>query len=121
VTNHFDTTRRILAVLIGLSIPLSTALTNILCPLAILLLLAEGQYKQKFNTLRQHPVALFAILLFTFLLIGLLYTPVPLSEAGRIVDKYREWLYIPFFILIFRDQQSREWGPPWGSRYFWPI
>jgi O-antigen ligase len=110
VTNHFDTTRRILAVLIGLSIPISTALTNILCPLAILLLLAEGQYKQKFNTLRQHPVALFAILLFTFLLIGLLYTPVPLSEAGRIVDKYREWLYIPFFILIFRDQQSREWG-----------
>ncbi len=110
MTNHFDTTRRILAVLIGLSIPLSTALTNILCPLAILLLLAEGQYKQKFNTLRQHPVALLAILLFTFLLIGLLYTPVSLFEAGRIVDKYREWLYIPFFILIFRDQQSREWG-----------
>jgi O-antigen ligase len=107
---NFETTRRILAVLMGLSIPISTALTNIVCPLAILFLLAEGHYKQKFKIWRTHPVVLLAILLFMVMLLGLFYTPVSLSEAGRMLDKYREILYIPFFILIFRDQQTRQWG-----------
>ncbi|NJO16698.1 MAG: O-antigen ligase family protein [Thioploca sp.] len=106
----FAYTRRGLVVLIGLAIPISTALTNVLCPLAILLLLAEGQYKQKFNTLWQHPLAVTALLLFTVMSLGFLYTPVSLVEAGRMLDKYRELLYIPLFILLFSDEKTRRWG-----------
>ncbi len=106
----FDTTRRTLAILIGLSIPISTSLTNILCPLALLLILAEGHYQQKFSSLRQHPIAVAAVLLFTVMLLGFLYTPVSFFEAGRILSKYREFLYIPLFILIFRDSTTRQWG-----------
>ena len=102
--------QRILVVLIGLAIPISTAATNILCPLAMLLLLAEGQYKQKFNTLSQHPLAVTALLLFTVMSLGFLYTPVSLAEAGRMLDKYRELLYIPLFILLFTDEKTRRWG-----------
>ncbi len=58
----FDRSRYFLALFIGFSIPISTALTNILCPLALLLILVEGNYKQKFNDLRTHPVALSALL-----------------------------------------------------------
>ncbi len=107
---NLDTTRRILAILIGFAIPISTALTNILCPLAILLLIIEGQYKQKYQRLRVHPVAMFALLFVGLMLLGLLYTPVPFTEAGLILDKYREFLYIPIFILFFRDPISRQWG-----------
>jgi O-antigen ligase len=107
---NLDTTRRILAILIGFAIPISTALTNILCPLAILLLIIEGRYKQHFNVLRVHPVAMFALLFVGLMLLGLLYTPVPFTEAGLILDKYREFLYIPIFILFFRDPISRQWG-----------
>lgn len=107
---NLDTTRRILAILIGFAIPISTALTNILCPLAILLLIIEGQYKQQFKFLRVHPVAMFALLFVGFMLLGLLYTPVPFTEAGLILDKYREFLYIPIFILFFRDPISRKLG-----------
>jgi len=70
MTASFDSARRILAVLIGLAIPISTALTNILCPLILLLILAEGEYKKKFNTLRQHPIVILAILLFIVMLFG---------------------------------------------------
>ncbi len=107
---NLDTTRRILAILIGFAIPISTALTNILCPLAILLLIIEGQYKQKYKRLSVHPVAMFALLFVGLMLLGLLYTPVPFTEAGLILDKYREFLYIPIFILFFRDPISRQWG-----------
>ena len=99
-------TRHILAILIGFSIPISTALTNILCPLAFIYILAEGQYKQKFTTLRNHPIALMALLIFALILGGLFYTPVSWLDAGLMLDKYREFLYIPLFILIFRDGQK---------------
>ena len=110
MTAFFDTARRSLAVLIGFSIPISVALTNILCPLALLLMLAEGQYKQKFSTLRRHPVVAAAVLLFAVMVLGFFYTPVSFLEAGRILDKYREFLYILLFILIFRDSTTRQWG-----------
>ncbi|HHB93247.1 MAG TPA: hypothetical protein ENK59_08565 [Thioploca sp.] len=103
-------TRYILAILIGLSIPTSTALTNILCPLAFLFILVEGQYTQKLSVLYQHNIALVAILLVITILLGFLYTPVSLSEAILMLDKYREFIYIPMFILIFTDEKSRKWG-----------
>jgi len=106
----FDSTRRFLAFSTGFAIPISAALTNILSPLILLLILAEGRFQQKFNTLRLHPVGVLAVLLFTVMLLGLFYTPVSFSEAGRMLDKYREFLYIPLFILVFRDRQTRQLG-----------
>lgn len=110
MTAFFENTRRTLAVLIGFSIPISTALTNILCPLALLLILAEGQYQAKWQKLQMHPIAVLAALLFTMMILGILYTPVSWFETGFMLNKYREFLYIPLFILIFRDNQSRRWG-----------
>jgi O-antigen ligase len=107
---NLDTTRRILATLIGFAIPISIALTNILVPLAIVFLIIERQYKQQFQMLKLHPVAMFALLFVALILLGFLYTPVSFTEAGLILDKYREFLYIPVFILIFRDSISRQWG-----------
>ena len=106
----FAHTRRVLVILIGLAIPISTALTNVLCPLAILLLLAEGQYQQKFNILSRHPLTVIALLLFAVMSFGFLYTPVSWIEAGLMLDKYRELLYIPLFILLFADEKTRRWG-----------
>jgi O-antigen ligase len=49
VNPFFDNSRIILTILIGFAIPISTALTNILCPLAFLLLVLEGGYQQKWT------------------------------------------------------------------------
>lgn len=110
MTTFLETARRTLAVSIGFSIPISTALTNILCPLALLLILAEKPHKEKFHGLLHHPVASIALLLFAVMLLGFSYTSVSWSDAGLMLDKYRELLYIPLFIIIFRDDKTRQWG-----------
>ncbi|MDM8559143.1 O-antigen ligase family protein [Candidatus Parabeggiatoa sp. HSG14] len=110
MTKFFNTTRHTLAILIGISIPTSVVLTNILCPLALLFILVEGRYKQKFNTLRQHPLIILALLLFAVMLFSFFYTSVSFSEAWLMVDKYREFLYISLFILLFQDNITRKWG-----------
>ncbi len=103
-------TRYILAILIGLSIPTSTALTNILCPLAFLFILVEGQYTKKFFVLYRNNIALVAISLVITIIFGFLYTPVSFSEATLMLNKYREFIYIPMFLLIFTDEKSRKLG-----------
>lgn len=108
--SHFDLLRQSLAILIGLSIPISPALTNLLCPLALLLVVAEGQYLQRGQWLRRQSIVVVALLLFGVILVGMLKTPVSFLEAGRMLDKYRELLYIPLFLLMFRDATTRRWG-----------
>ena len=102
--------RRILIILAGFFIPLSTAAANILCASIILFILFEGNYQQKFKILRSHPIAILSALLFLVMALGFIYTPVSLVEAGKMLDKYREFLYISFFILIFQDQRDRQWA-----------
>jgi O-antigen ligase len=114
VNPFFDNSRIILTILIGFAIPISTALTNILCPLAFLLLLLEGGYQQKWTfflaRLKNNPIIVVALLLFSMIGIGFFYTSVSMSEAGLMLDKYRELLYIPLFILLFREEKTRRWG-----------
>lgn len=100
----------LLTVLIGFFIPLSTVLTNIFCGLAVLLLLAERDYYQQWQRLKAHPVALIALALFSLMLLGCLYTTVPVTTAFLMLDKYRELLYLPLFILWFRDPLTRQLG-----------
>lgn len=99
-----------LVILIGLSIPTSTALTNILCPLALIFLLIEGQYAQKFSILSNNNIAIVAILLITMIGLGFLYTSASFSEARFMLNKYREFFYIPMFILIFREEKTKVFG-----------
>jgi O-antigen ligase len=114
VNPFFDNSRIILTILIGFAIPISTALTNILCPLAFLLLLLEGGYQQKWTfflaRLKNNPIVIAALLLFAMVGIGFFYTSASMSEAGFMLDKYRELLYIPLFILLFREEKTRRWG-----------
>jgi len=102
--------RTVLAVLFGLAIPLSTALTNILAPLILILVLFEGQYQQKFKLLAHHALAVPALMLFALMLVGLLYTSAPFEDAVLMLDKYRELIYIPLLILLFQQQRTRQWG-----------
>lgn len=99
-------TTQILVFLIGFSIPISPAFTNIFCVLAVAFCFVKGEVSQ----LRHHPLVKTAMGLLVVMLIGMLYTSASWSEAGRMLDKYRELLYIPVFIWLFRDQPTRQLG-----------
>jgi O-antigen ligase len=102
--------RYFLALFTGFFIPVSTALTNILCGLVVIFILIEGNHKQRLKELFTHPIARASLLLFAFMALALFYSTAPISEAGKVLNKYLEFFYIPFFLLIFRDNKSRLWG-----------
>jgi O-antigen ligase len=102
-----ETAARWTALALGLSIPISTALDNLLLPLLVLLWLASGGFAGKWALVRRNPVALLAILLFVWLLAGMSYAAVPVGERLGVLGKYRELLLIPLLATLFRTPQER--------------
>lgn len=94
---------------LGFAIPVSTALSNISLGIVLLLLLSRLG-KAELRILSKHPVALAALALFTLLLVGTSYSSVPVAEALKTLNKYRELLYIPLFIVLFQTANARRYG-----------
>jgi O-antigen ligase len=89
---------------LGLSIPVSVALDNILISLIAILWLLGGDLRGKIAVVRQNPVAGSALLLFGLLAIGTLYGS---SGSGTLL-KYIDLLFIPIFLTFFQDIKTRE-------------
>jgi O-antigen ligase len=102
--------RYILALFTGFFIPISTALTNIFCALVLLFILFNVDYRKELKDRLKHPIAITALFLFTLMLAGIFYSPASFSDSVRILSKYREFLYIPLFMLLFHDNLTRLWG-----------
>ncbi len=104
---RLDLIRCSLAILIGMSIPIATSSTNILIAIALILLFVEGNGKQNLKAVCVNPIVTLVIALFGLLVLGITYTPVPMYEAGDMLSKYRVLLYIPLFIVLFRNGDSK--------------
>lgn len=91
--------------LIGLSVPISVALDNILLALVLLgALFSLGSISRVVVT---HPVARAAMLLFTSLLIAMFYGAIPLDEAFAILGKYVDLMFVPIFIFLLSNETVR--------------
>jgi len=101
-------TQLILVILLGFFLPISTAAVNILMPLMIITLAFEKEYRKKWQILKTHPIAMSSLLFFSFILLAMSYTSASLSQSLYIVDKYKELLYISFFILLFQNKQLQK-------------
>lgn len=91
---------------LALSIPLSTALDNLL--LALLLLTPWLAWKEILLTAQHNPVARVALLLFGALSIGVLYGQTPLGEALGWLGKYLDLAFIPLMMSAGRQPRIRE-------------
>ncbi|MEO8631135.1 MAG: O-antigen ligase family protein [Betaproteobacteria bacterium] len=98
------------AVAIGFSIPISTALDSVLCAAVLLLWLAGGGYREKLQTIRDNPVALAALLFLAVTLIGLIWSVGPLDDRFTYLRKYSNVLLIPVFITLFSDPANQRRG-----------
>lgn len=99
-----------LIIAIGVSIPVSTVLTNIFTFSALVFLIFEGQYKEYLQILRKNTIAWIAAIFFALVLIGTLYSPASFKTLLSVVSKYRELAFITVFILLFQEDKSRYWG-----------
>src|SRR5207245_1387540 len=110
VVGKFDRMRTIAAFLVGMTIPISTTLSEVITGLAFLVLLLEWRPREAWLWIRANPVAWAAVGLFLLLGMGVLYSAAPLNESSRVLLKYRELLYLPLFLLLCRDQPSARAG-----------
>ena len=99
---------RVLTVLTGFSIPLSTSFSEITTGLFMLCWVSSGNLKAKWNVIRGNVVALLSLAMFGLLLAGMTWSGESWSAAGRCVLKYREFVYLPMFLVVFRDARLRK-------------
>ena len=97
-----------LIVAVAASIPLGTALTNVLGSLLLIVLLVAGGYKAHWQRLRVHPFAIATLVLCAVIFIGISYSNAPTDEVVRALKKYARLLYAPIAIVVLVDERWRR-------------
>ena len=92
---------------LAVSIPVSTALDNILLSVAALAWLAGVEYKAKIAVLMHNPVFQAALLLFGVLLIGTLYSKAAPGDTSLFMKKYLDLALIPVMAWVFITARNR--------------
>ena len=96
------------AVVLGFSIPISTALDSVLLVIVLAGWLACGAWRAKWEAVRGNGVALAALALFGLLLLGMLYGERNPGDAGATLGKYLDLVLIPLLVFLLRDPAARR-------------
>ena len=101
---------RWVAVAIGFTVPVSTALDNYLLVTLLVCWLASGRWRDKYAAIRANPVALAALALFALLMLGLAWGQGPLDDGLLYLRKYNKLLLLPILVTVFTDPADRRRG-----------
>lgn len=110
ISRQADRAARWLAVALGFTIPISTAMDSILLVLILALWLAGAEFREKLDSIQHNPVALSALALLAMVAVGALYGRGPLSDALNYGGKYADLLYLALLMPLFRDPQTRRYA-----------
>lgn len=97
---------RISTAMIGLAVPISTALDNFLLALVLLGLFFNAPVV--WQIVLRNPVARAALLLFGALALAVAYGATPISESLGVLGKYIDLAFIPLFMLMFQEVKTRD-------------
>lgn len=92
---------------LGFTIPIWVVADSILVGLLIVCWAACGEWREKLRRVATNPVAVGAMLLFAWLLLGALWGEGNLEERAMWVKKYAYLLFIPLLISISIDDQEQ--------------
>jgi O-antigen ligase len=96
------------AIALGFSIPISTALDNLLLAVVLVGWLASGAWRDKWDAVRTNRVALAALWLYVLLLAGTLHGSATPGDVKAILVKYLDLLWIPILAWVFREAAARK-------------
>ena len=109
VTTRIQQAQRYVAIAIGFSIPISTALDNILSALLLAALAGERRLRaDDTQRIRDNPVALAALALFALCVIGLAWSVGNPADGMLFVRKYSNLLLIPILVTVFTEEEDRK-------------
>src|SRR5512133_1530115 len=97
-----DTWAEWAAVALGFSIPISTALDEILLVVILALWLVGDRFQGKIGAVRDNPIVVAALAFFCMYLLGLFYGEAAGHEAMGSLSKATNLLFIPILIFFFR-------------------
>ncbi|HKQ26513.1 MAG TPA: O-antigen ligase family protein [Burkholderiales bacterium] len=95
------------AMALGVSLPVSTVLDNVLLGLVLLFWLISGNVAAKVRALR-HPVAIGCLVYFGVVLIGMAYGSGPAKEGWFYLRKYSDLLFVPVFMSLLADTKDQS-------------
>jgi O-antigen ligase len=95
------------AVGLGFSIPVSSALDNVLLLVFLVLWLAGDNLAAKLRAVRNHPVGLTALLFAVVLLLGTIWSPLPITALRNSVSDALRFVLLGLFAVVFLDSSTR--------------
>lgn len=98
------------AITLGASIPISVALDGVLLGVIVACAVLGAHYRRNWEAIRVNLPAMLALALFGLLALGTLYADASVKEAGRYLVKYSDFLFVPLFVVLFRDPDARRAG-----------
>lgn len=98
----------IFIVLTAFMIPISSTLRGIGVSLSVILLLLDSSRHVEFKTLLKHPAVKCAFVFFMFSVLACFWSKANLYEQWIVLEKYSKLIYLPFFMLAFRDPRTRS-------------
>lgn len=108
IAKIFQSTSAWAAIGLGISIPLSTALDSVLSLLVLIGGLLSGVFWQQRQLIKQNPVAIASLLLFSILALACFYDLGNLRNAFNILNKYNDLIFISLFLPLFTGIKSRQ-------------
>lgn len=105
---HGDRLARWAAIALGASLPISTALDNVLLGLIVLGWLASAGFISKWSAIRAAWTSRFVIAIAVLAAIGLVYTVAPANDALRAFVKHLFLLAIPIILSLAWTKRERD-------------
>jgi O-antigen ligase len=93
---------------LGISLPVSTAIDNLLLIIVFACFVLSGGLYQTRALIQHNPVVAAALALFGLMTIGTLYGDSTWEEASSYLSKYSDLLLIPVFAVYFRRPATRR-------------
>lgn len=106
----FGRLRVLAAFLVGLTLPLSVSISEIVTALALALVLVERPPRAAWQAIGRNPVVWASLALFLLLTVAITYSVAPIKDAVHIWLKYRELIYLPLLLLLCRDRPAMRAG-----------
>ncbi|MCX7174781.1 MAG: O-antigen ligase family protein [Proteobacteria bacterium] len=95
------------AILLGFAIPISTAASNTLLAMVVVLFVVSGDYRYKFRTIADNPVSLAILLFCAVTALGCAYGLGSATDKLHYLGKYLTLLLVPLLLPLFANRVDR--------------
>ncbi len=92
------------------ALPISSTARSVFVALALFFLVLDPGCRADLHHLLKCPWVLSALALFVLTLLGCFWSPATWHAKWAVLEKYTKLLYLPFFVVGFRDKRARNAG-----------